>query len=194
MAKVTGPLFSLTARGKLANSLVYMNWKGIDDVRQYVVPANPRTAGQQTQRGYFTAGVTDWHTAGYTADDVAAYDLAALAEKLPMSGFNIHEKYYVDAVVAGLTWYPLTAVAISSITASGASVAANVASDETGVLYYGTSKSTMNTSVSGTFTTDHYDFTLSGLSASTKYYFYIKNTAASAAGQTGIYTFTTLAS
>ena len=194
MAKVVGPLFSMSASGKLAKSLVYMSWKGIADVRQYVVPANPKTAGQQTQRGYFTSAVDDWHTAGYTADDVAAYNLAALAEKLPMSGFNIHQKYYVDAVVAALTWYPLTAVAISSITASSASVAANVASDETGVLYYGTSKSTMNTPVSGTFTTDHYDFALSGLGAATKYYFYIKNTAASAAGRSGIYTFTTLAS
>ena len=194
MAKVTGPLFSLTARGKLANSLVYMNWKGIDDVRQYVVPANPKTAGQQQQRGYFTDGVTDWHTAGYTADDVAAYDLAALAEKLPMSGFNIHEKYYVDAVVAGKTWYPLTSVAVSSITASGASVAVDVSADKTGKLYFGTSKSTMNTAVAGTFTTDHYDFALSGLSASTKYYFYIQNEEASSAGKTGIYTFTTLAS
>jgi len=194
MAKVTGPLFSLAASGKLANSLVYLSWKGIDDVRQYVIPANPKTSGQQQQRGYFTDGVEDWHTAGYTADDVAAYNLAALAEKLPMSGFNIHEKYFVDAKVSGLTWYALTNCAVSGVTASGASVAVNVASDQTGVLHYGTSKSTMNTTVSGTFTTDHYDFTLSGLNANTKYYFWIENTAVSAAGRTGIYTFTTAAS
>lgn len=191
MAKVVGPLFSMSASGKLANSLVYMSWKGIDDVRQYVVPANPKTAAQQEQRGYFTDAVNDWHTAGYTADDVAAFDLAALAQKLPMSGFNIHQKYYVDDVVASKTWYPLTSVAVSSITDSGASVAANVASDQTGVLYYGTSKTTMNTSVAGTFDTDHYTFSLSDLSSGTKYYFYIKNTAASAGGKTGIYSFVT---
>lgn len=191
MAKVTGPLFSMSASGKLANSLVYMSWKGIDDVRQFVIPANPNTAAQQAQRSHFTDAVNDWHTAGYTADDVAAFDLAALAQKMPMSGFNIHQKYFLSAVIAGNTWYPLTSVAVSSITASGASVAANVSADETGVLYYGTSKTTMNSTVAGTFTTDHYDFTLSGLSSGTKYYFYIKNTAASSGGQTGIYSFVT---
>ncbi len=191
MAKVNGPLFSLGASGKLANSLVYMSWKGIDDVRTYVVPANPKSAGQQQQRGYFTAGVDDWHTAGYTAADIAAYDLAALASKSPLSGFNIHEKYYVNAAIALLAWHSLTSITVSGITASGASVAADVDADETGILYFGTSKSTMNTSVSGTFTTDHYDFTLSGLSGKTKYYFFVKNTAAGMAGQSGIYTLKT---
>jgi len=50
MAKVKGPLFSLDARGQIAKTLVYMGWKGIADVRKYVIPANPNTAAQQTQR------------------------------------------------------------------------------------------------------------------------------------------------
>lgn len=46
MAKLTGPLFSLDARGKLGGALVYIGWKGIKTVRQFLVPANPKSSGQ----------------------------------------------------------------------------------------------------------------------------------------------------
>jgi len=42
MAKVKGPLFSLDARGKIADTLVYMGWKGLKTVRQYVNPFKPK--------------------------------------------------------------------------------------------------------------------------------------------------------
>jgi len=50
MAKVTGPLQSFTASGKLADSIVFSIWKGIAYVRQYVIPANPQSTGQGDQR------------------------------------------------------------------------------------------------------------------------------------------------
>ena len=46
MAKVTGPLFSLDARGKLGSALVFIGWKGIKSVRQWLKPANPQSASQ----------------------------------------------------------------------------------------------------------------------------------------------------
>jgi len=46
MAKVTGPLMSLTASGKLADTVVYFSWKGVASVRKFVVPANPQAADQ----------------------------------------------------------------------------------------------------------------------------------------------------
>lgn len=46
MAKLTGPLFSLDARGKLGSSLVFLGWKGIKTVRQWLKPANPQSADQ----------------------------------------------------------------------------------------------------------------------------------------------------
>ncbi len=46
MAKLTGPLFSLDARGKLGKALVFIGWKGIKTVRQYLKPANPKSTGQ----------------------------------------------------------------------------------------------------------------------------------------------------
>ena len=103
MAKTKAPLFSLSARGQLAETLVYFPWKGIECVRSYVIPANPNTAGQQTQRGYFYNAVGDWHDIGLDADDVSAWNRAASALTRPMSGFNAFIGAHVDLQVAGET-------------------------------------------------------------------------------------------
>jgi len=50
MAKVTGPLMSMSASGKLADSIVFSIWKGTAYVRQWLKPANPQSAGQGDQR------------------------------------------------------------------------------------------------------------------------------------------------
>jgi len=50
MARVTGPLMSISASGKLADSLVFFSWKGVSIVRSWVVPANPQVAAQGDQR------------------------------------------------------------------------------------------------------------------------------------------------
>lgn len=49
-AKVTGPLFSIGARGKLGKSIVYSAWKGINVVREYLKPANPQSGDQGDRR------------------------------------------------------------------------------------------------------------------------------------------------
>jgi hypothetical protein len=50
MAKVTGPLMSMSASGKIADALVFAAWKGVAYVRQFVIPANPQSADQGDQR------------------------------------------------------------------------------------------------------------------------------------------------
>ena len=50
MAKVTGPLFSLTARNTIGDALTYSSWRGVPYVRTRVIPANPKTAGQVSIR------------------------------------------------------------------------------------------------------------------------------------------------
>lgn len=50
MARVIGPLLSEQARGKLGDSLVYTRRRGQNVVRSFVVPSNPQTANQMTQR------------------------------------------------------------------------------------------------------------------------------------------------
>lgn len=50
MAKVFGPLHSDGASGKLANSIVFFPWKGLNVVRKYLIPANPQTGTQGDAR------------------------------------------------------------------------------------------------------------------------------------------------
>lgn len=50
MAKVTGPLMSMSASGKLGDAIVFSIWKGVAYVRQFVIPANPQSVGQGDQR------------------------------------------------------------------------------------------------------------------------------------------------
>jgi len=50
MAKVTGPLFSLEARGKIGNAMVHFPWKGRFCVRRWLKPTNPRDVDQKLIR------------------------------------------------------------------------------------------------------------------------------------------------
>jgi len=53
MAKVDGPLMSLEARGKLADSIVFFPWKGRHAVRQWLKPTQPNS----TLQGYVRAAL-----------------------------------------------------------------------------------------------------------------------------------------
>jgi hypothetical protein len=50
MAKVTGPLYSMGASGKLGNALVFFPWKGLNVVREWLVPTNKESSGQGNVR------------------------------------------------------------------------------------------------------------------------------------------------
>lgn len=103
MAVVDAPLFSFNARGKLANALVYFGWKGLNVVRSYVIPSNPDTAAQQTQRTRLTDAVTDWHDIGLIALGVTAWNRFAATLSDPQSGFNAFCGDHIDIDVAGQT-------------------------------------------------------------------------------------------
>ncbi len=53
MAKLHGPLLSFGAQGQIGKTLVTSSWRGVKYARQYVIPANPRTVAQQTNRTLF---------------------------------------------------------------------------------------------------------------------------------------------
>lgn len=53
MAKVTGPILSLSARGQIGKTQVYAQWRGVPYARAFVVPGNPNTVLQQETRNTF---------------------------------------------------------------------------------------------------------------------------------------------
>ncbi|MBA7591681.1 hypothetical protein ES708_33841 [subsurface metagenome] len=107
MAKLKGPLFSLGASQQLGKTLVYFAWKGLNVVREYVVPANPKTALQQAQRAHLTAAVAGIHTAQADATnplasiDQVAYSALAAVKGIIMTWFNMAVKLWIDVAVAG---------------------------------------------------------------------------------------------
>lgn len=102
MAKLNAPLFSFNASGQIAKALVYFGWKGIDVVRSYVVPSNPQTTLQTTQRNLLKAAVAKIHVAQADADnplvevDQFAYALLGSIHPAPRTWFNEAVKLWID--------------------------------------------------------------------------------------------------
>jgi len=107
MAKLNGPLFSFRATGAIAKTLVYFGWKGLNVVRSYVVPANPKSALQVAQRTLLTAAVALIHYAEslggsiFAAVDKSAYALYGSTEPTPRTWFNQAVARHIIAAVNG---------------------------------------------------------------------------------------------
>jgi len=104
VAKLKAPLLSLGASGQIAKTLVFFPWKGLNVAREYVIPSNPKTALQGTQRGYVTTLVAAIHAAQARAthpldsDDQVAYSALAQAKGKIMTWFNQAVKLGIDAL------------------------------------------------------------------------------------------------
>ncbi len=190
MAKLTGPFFSLKASGQLGKTLVAFPWKGLNCLRTYVIPANPKTSGQTTQRDYFTDSVTEWHGAAYNDLDVGAWNrLAGIAADI-MSGFNRMIRSFINEAILGNTWERLYQAIVSGVVAVGFDVSIKKTSGGNApTLYWGTSKTHMPNSLAMTdMTGDLWSATAGSLTANTLYYFYIDVGASGADyARTGIY-------
>jgi len=101
MARVTAPLFSLDARGQIGKAIVFSIWKGINYVRRYIIPENPKTPDQQRVRAIFSWGVDAWHYTLSAANRTAWDESASLPSG--MSGFNWHQSEYCEAMLEGTT-------------------------------------------------------------------------------------------
>ena len=106
MAKVRAPLLSMEARNQIGKQLVYFPWKGIDAVRSYVVPANPKTAGQVAQRNKMSLVVEQIQILRVHPDyplgddDYSGYRGLAAVYATPMTWFNAMTKSVIDSLLA----------------------------------------------------------------------------------------------
>lgn len=90
MAKWKSPLFS-DIRNKLGESAVFSMWKGRPYFRSYVVPANPNTTKQSSNRDELRDLVARWQAIIDDADKKAVWNSAALPYAI--SGYNLFTKY-----------------------------------------------------------------------------------------------------
>ncbi len=154
MAKLKAPLMSLGASGQLGKALVFFPWKGINCVREYVTPSNPKTADQVTQRGYMTAAVAMVHTAHaraltpLTAAAQVAYSALASATGKIMTWFNQACKLWVDVKVTGDVPIVYSSGAVGNTLTTNIQVGVYL-NEETGSqladgkFYFGTSKTNL---------------------------------------------------
>ena len=86
MVKVSGPMMSLDASGKLGDAIVFSKWKGRNYVRQLVKPSNPKSGlqtGMRAMWGYLSQRWVD-----LSAGEQATWE--PLAEQLVASPFNAY--------------------------------------------------------------------------------------------------------
>lgn len=196
MAKLKMPLGSLGASGQLGKALVFFPWKGLNCVREHVVPANPKSQAQRDQRNLMTAAVAEYHAALYNALDMTAWARYAGTIKASMTGFNAMVRAHVKEGILGNAWERIHHVEMATITQTD--FVAFVTKDAVGnapVLHYGTSKTFMPDTFNMTVYGDNtWAAQPAGLTPNTLYYFWIDvGTSEADYGRTGIYPVRTLA-
>jgi len=90
------PSFLIGSMSGKAGNAVAAVWKGIQYIRQHVIPTNPNTVDQQAQRARFSLIVSWWHA---LSEAVVAY-LDILAEGQGQSGFNLFQSRNVKDLYA----------------------------------------------------------------------------------------------
>lgn len=95
MARVTGPLFSVSASGTVGKAFTFGIWKGIQYVREWFKPENPQTVKQVNVRTALTLMVAYWQT--LDAENKAAWE--SMASGFQMSGYNYFMRKGMDQYI-----------------------------------------------------------------------------------------------
>lgn len=169
-------MLSMEASGVLGKSIINQTRKRVKYIKVYAKPKNPQTNIQQNNRNFIKLAVIEWAKEGYKEVDKQAWNFYAKIKSMSMSGYNALVSFYIIAMKEEESWTSLNNYVITDITSSGCKVYIDVEEDKEGVLYLGVSKFSMRKEYIGVFSGGKYLFTITGLEANTKYYFYIKNT------------------
>jgi hypothetical protein len=178
---------SMDARGQLNKTLVFMGWKGIKDVRQYVIPANPRSAGQVVQRGYMTAAVANWKSAIKNVLDVAACNLLASIEAKPMSGFNSVVKNFIRITKLAITPILWTNGIVTVNTAGAVTITIDKVGAQAAEYVWGSSPLNMANTGMGSYTDPTLTCAMTGLVPGADVFFKVHQVTAGAENYSGIY-------
>jgi len=184
MAKLKGPLFSLGASQQLGKALVYFTWKGLNVVREYVIPSNPKTDPQKKQRSYLTDAVAAVHAAQtfaarpLVATDVSAYALWAAIVKAATTWFNQAVKNWIDQNVADKTGIVYgNGKTIPTSEGLDVAVATETALPTAGDFWYGASKTALINSKEATCSGVDITASITELVTGTKYFWQFRPTA-----------------
>ena len=111
MARVSGPLFSMSASGTVGKAITFGIWKGRPWCRVWFKPENPKTEEQVNVRTAMKLIVAYWQE----QTDQTKEDWDTYAAPFGMSGFNKFVGRAIDAYVLD----PGVAVTPTSVSATG---------------------------------------------------------------------------
>lgn len=193
MAKVQGPLFSVDASGKFADSLVFGSWRGIKTVRSYAIPSNPNTPDQMKVRDNFSRATQFWGR--LTGKDQVAWRSSASGQEY--SGYNNLVKRAQDIYNADGVWVLFNNADEENISSDGATVTITGNEDVSAMIRYGTAAGSYSNSMSMSKTDNEdgtYEFSaeLTGLPPNATVYYMVEIEPEDGfAGRTGEYSFST---
>lgn len=88
MAKLLTPLLSFSASGQIAKTLVAYTWHGINCVRAYIIPRDPRTPAQLIQRTAITLATQAWKLYITHEKTRIGWTHYAASDPRPLTGYN----------------------------------------------------------------------------------------------------------
>ncbi len=88
MARLQTPLLSFHARGQLAKTIVAYVWKGVDCVREYVIPRDPKSPLQLIARHNFRRSIKAWQLYLQDPDVVSAWQRLAGQDPRPLNSYT----------------------------------------------------------------------------------------------------------
>ena len=100
MAKVTGPLFSLSASGNLKKMLVYTSSKGVAIVKKLTPATDSRTEAQDIQRTLYQNFTGLWNN----LSEVQKNNWNEQAKGRPLTGFNLFMQSFLNIGPKYLDW------------------------------------------------------------------------------------------
>lgn len=166
--------------------MVFFGWKGIDCVREYVIPSNPKSTAQTTQRDYLKDCVEYIHTTMANEDyplnelDKSAYALLGSLQPTPRTWFNTIIRQWLKQQVAGQ--FPAV-YHDGDITEGDKKVEFQVRGAcvggvlSAGFIHYGTSKTALLSKKAATGVEMYPGVEVTGLTNGTKYFFQYRPTA-----------------
>lgn len=89
-------IFGNEYSGAIGDKVVASRWKGIEYIRKFFIPHNPKTVFQEDQRQLFDEAVSSWHP--LTPEQKSFYDKLAVK----MTGMNLFVKRYIEAARQGV--------------------------------------------------------------------------------------------
>lgn len=139
MAKVTGPLMSMSASGKIADAIVFFTWKGRNVVRQWLKPSNPQSTKQGDRR--IILGGTG-RAVGKIVKDSDFHDQLITLELIP--GGQTKQSYMVDYILTNyLTNATTYAAQLALVTGHSASTDIGTTASALGILEFDLSYATI---------------------------------------------------